>query len=481
MFGLSENKTKPITSIFNTKHDDGGMVIVGRGNTADIYFDTSKKELAQVIVYQLAKLIEREEFKQGVLDTEQEKLVHTWHTKRYNNKIIKYATEDQLAFIFDANTKAEENFNKLYDEYYFNRISYFREVLFSKIIKMHTHLTINELAQIPGMSEKKIQILYKYVFELKSIFGHKITIEQLAKLNNYLFEFIVNGDSNIGRVLELGITIDELAKVDNSQFDLCMNLNHLLRDALKFQTIHQILRLNKISKTIDYKETKKTPNTTMHGSRDGFTQHKINNCLLIKHQSTNSFFEVNIEKALEQNINKKIENIEPEDLVHEWYLFSNISNEHCQIKKFYSPDSALILKETMTIHFPKDLFSRSIASDILQTFDYYREKEFVDYIGTLGYTILELKMFSGITIDKLELLSKNLELIKEFSRLGVPLKALINVEQRHLNYLFHNFSSVENALKFMEISDILGAPEIVDIPILDPEFEEKSQEYCRIV
>ncbi|HGC5753444.1 TPA: hypothetical protein ACIZBK_003140 [Legionella pneumophila] len=113
----------------------GGISINGAGDTAKITFkDHNRNEkLATLKVYELSKLKKLPLFKEAQ-DSGLESLVNSWTTKKTKNSIIKFSTDNELAFVFSSDEEFELDFLKLFEGRFFG-VEYFKEIEFNTFLK----------------------------------------------------------------------------------------------------------------------------------------------------------------------------------------------------------------------------------------------------------------------------------------------------------------------------------------------------------
>lgn len=474
MFRFLGLNSKPDTNIFQfravTNGLYGGIEIIGNGDTASIKLtDRNRRETKAILkVYNRQSLLNSSEFKNSMDDGYEESLVSTWRTRRSTNTIIKYAGNEQLAFVFTSEGKHEEIFKKLFSQSDFYCLDYFNETKFCLSLKEKTGLSIEALRNTPGITDKRVRLLYKNSNTFFTLLHHKVTIEQIAALNESIFKLLLKNSHAIKQLLTLGLTVDQLQHVNLSKLANCMNNSVELENALKLLTIQQILGINPTPKSIAEINATITQNNGMthtplvRGSEsDDYSRLDTNTATRIKHEPSDTNFTIKFFKfefTVASIPGIEIEKPEQIDLVHRWYVFPKLSNDYYQKQSFYCPDLKLMHSEKFDLAFPEEAFRNSPQRNWLSSTPYYAECNFVSMLEKLGHTVSGLKEVPGMSQEKIELLCAYQLSLEILMNAGIEITEFASVDLERLSAVLQNPIAAQHALKFVDARELLGIP-----------------------
>lgn len=472
MFRFLESNSKPDTDIFHghssSRDMNGGIEIIGNGNTANIVFTNKNrhKTEAKIEVYQLHSLKKSHHFKSSREEVGEENLVNIWKTRRSNNAIIKYAGKKQLAFVFSTDSLLDETFQNLLSHRKFYRIDYLNEIEFCHLLQNKTGLSIDELRKIPGINEERVQLLLEGSGALVALLNHKITIMQLAALNDDLFQLLLKSDSVIKKILNLGLTIDQLQYVNLAKLSHCMNSSWELEDALKFVTIEQILGINHNPKRIEASTSSQRGSDSMvymggfgGGSGGGYVHEYDDNSMTIVHEKSSAKFSIKFGPLKDETrpaFDKAVEELEPIELIHRWYAFPRRTDDHHHKNIFYCPKLQLIHLEIFDLSFPEMEFRNNYNTYLLLSTAYYKERDFIKFLNEHGESVSELRQLPGMSLKKLELLCDHKHGIDFLLKAGIDISDLAKVDLDRITYILKNSTKAERALKFVDVRELLG-------------------------
>lgn len=447
---------------------NGGIEIIGNGNMASITFtDKNRRETkATIKVYKLRLLKKSHDFKNSTEEASDENLINTWKTRRGSNTIIKYSGNDQLAFVFSSDGNIDEAFLNLLSHREFYRIDYLNEIKFYRLLQDQAGLSIDQLRDIPGISEKRVQLLFESSSALAALLSHEVTIKQLASLNDELFQLLLKTDSVIKRVLNLGLTMDQLQHVNLAKLSNCMDNSWELEDALKFVTIEQILGINHNPKRIaDGSASRRKSGGIVclggfgGGSGGGYIHEHDDNSITIEHEQSGAKLSIKfgaLKDEARSVFDKAIEELELVELIHKWYAFPAKTTNGQRKNIFYCPELQLMHLETIDLSFPEDDFRNGYNSYLLLSTTYYKENEFIKYLKERGHSLLELKQIPGMSLQKLELLCAHEHDLAFLLKAGISMPDFAKVELNRLTYILENSIKAERALKFVDARELLG-------------------------
>lgn len=424
----------PQTKIFfgqrSSSTSYGSISIDGNGSSARITFedkDTRQETSAILQVYELHLLKSLQIFKKNPCEKQVEKLINTWYTIKTDGVIIKFATQNELAFAFSAEN-VEDCFSK-WNGIHAGELNYFEEIQFIK------RFTIEQLDSILGMDAERIKLLVKNQVSFVTLLHCGITIEQIGKL-------------------ELSV----LKKYLSSSFKL--------PDALTLVTIQQILGLEHTPPAIP----EASSGQKLHylggsdsGSAGGFSYKFNDNKIIVTHTSNQTTLTVTFGTLTETGKTEfsliDFSTCNSEHLVHDWYHISDTAaTSDNPAKAMYCPELGYVINETSQGPFPVQHFKEN-CPHMLHEILYYREKSFIIFLEEYGITLGELRELPGMTQPKIDELFKHRFILFSLLKTGIQFADLAKVEQDRLSCVLSNYAKTEAALEFTNVFEVLGLGE----------------------
>lgn len=461
----------PNTEIFRgssysgTSYGGIGMDAEKDASKAKIIFTDKKhhNKIARLEVFPLDQLKKTSLYQSSVEDRKPERLVNTWISRRNKNTIIKTAGEGQLAFAFTSPSEVENDLTKLID---FRRIDYFNELAFCSFLKNTLNMSIDQLRMVPGMDNRRINLLLKQHSAFENLISYGFTIEQLGIMDEVLLNLFMGERGNSEKLKQLedfGITPAQILLIDYARLkNIFSQPYYYLSDALNFVTIEQILGLD--SKPLPLTEIKKTGQSSTQfigsssGGRFGDYIYK-SNCSLnkstvkITHEKKAGAFEAISGTLNEESLvkfDKIIKNLDPTKLIHDWYIIDAGDKQRI----IYCPELKNMIHEIHQLEVvPKEYLE-------LQMFDFhfYKEKKFAEFLRDQGCPIDHFRTLPGMSQQKLQLLSENRHVMEELIAKGIKIEEFASINDLRLEHVITNYSKLNNALKIVSISQIVDLP-----------------------
>lgn len=420
----------------------GSISMDGQGDKAVFTFADKhgqQKTSATVQVCERHQLRSFAAFNDVSCEESTEELVTTWHTKKTSHAIIKFTTQNELAFVFSTTDDLNDCYSK-WEGYGAWQLAYFKELEFVNLLE-RLHLSVAQLRTIPGMDAGKIKLLVTYQ-------------------NGFI------------RLLKNGVTLEQIGLLEPSVLEKYTSSGFQLESALKFVTMQQILGLNHTPRAIPVTDDASSQQTFHYlGSRGysscgAFSSESRDNHLIVTHNDSKTTLTAVFGTVTEERKNalnaSDFSAHTPEKLVHDWYRINKAaaSSSDDVSSVIYCPDSGFIITETSQTGFPEQSF-RETYGFMLASMPYYQEKSFVDFLVKNGTTLDELRALPGMTPVKTLALFDNRYPLVSLLQTGIRFADLARVDEDRLVYILSHYSDAKSALNFVNVFELFGLGETV--------------------
>jgi len=494
LFGLSKKTNDSVNTEIFYGNSYSGTFLGGIGLDAEkdaakakitITDEKRQKSEGKLQIFHLSQLKNLPEYQSAQI-LKYAKLIHTWEIRRNENSIYIAAGNAQHAIIFTS-LDVENDFRKL-SAFAMNltMMDYFEELVSCAYFKEKFHLSIDQLQEIPGMNENRIQLLNNNIRSLEQLISFGMTLDQIAQMDITRLEFLLNNASSLAQLNSLGWTLDQIIQMDKIRLQLFIDHVSSLRELLvlgitpaemarveykrlenvlknkydlnkasHFVTIRQILNLD--SKPLNITSVKKSRFDSyvflesFNGSWRDYEVSSTRNTVTITHKKKTGMFKVEsytLTEDAKEIFKEKLKNCSLIKLIHNWYIFK--SNDEIII---YSPELNNITHETHQLDVPQPYINLQLLG-----VKFYDEKRFADFLKEKNRPIEIFRELPGMTEKKLLLLSEKNDAMERLIELGVKIEEFASIDDLRLENLLVNYNELSNALKFVPISAILALP-----------------------
>jgi len=488
-----EANAKPNTNLFSKYSTDMSSTPLGllsingiNGQSARIWLEADDQLWSgQVTVYTLTQL---QELPQAGLLGEEEKLIHTWQTKRDGNTITIYSGEGQLAFTLTAENRVEELLAKLKainlsePGFELKCLDYFKEASFAELVKQGG-LTIAEFNLLPGLTTAHLDLFLKQQVSLNHLLRYGFTLGLLCSIELERVKLFMNMDTfgDFPLLIQHGITLQQIRNLSLDRLQTWRRHGSLFSGfhIKRFITLAQALGLSHTPPVLprgiidsntssqhlsNYSRTRvayrETSSETVMEMVDGVIEEKTretatNNEIVITATDHSCNADLNglhhsVEFATVNAIFTNFSNSPKETLIHDWYMISR-PDQLIHV----CPQLKYLIIEKADESYPeqaKELLYKACAKKVI----YYLEKSFAAFLAERGCPLEEYKQLSGNTLSKLSLLAQQLSNVEDLLTHGIQLPELAQVDEKRLTFVLKDYEKAKQAFHFIDARELLG-------------------------
>ena len=413
-----------------------------KGNKMIIdHYDEGHHTTDKIHVYELEQLRQSKLF-QDAMEVSTEQLVALWHTKKSKNgKLIKYATNDELALVFStSNGDVEEHFFR--SKYRFRKLDYFKECNFVQFLEQRNS-SVAELRATPGMDENRIRLLVNNLDSFKTLLDINYSLEQIAQIKPSIIES--RYPKQLSKALKYA-TMEQLLGQSHTPpvAPLVKTLYPIsfadvgLGKLTQFGTFgDEIIRHASSSEQLNLTYSKKYFMIETHPSK------------------WTARLEVLTEER-KQALDSKILELQPEKMLFEWYHLEEKNAAGTMEQIIYCPEVNWVISEKKDSAFPE-------TSELLETsfnsLPFYIERTFANLLRKHGSSFEALRSIPGMTEFKIFTMCLNQRGVSKLLGQGIQLEDFARIRGRRLAYVLSKLScnfDVECAMEYVDVRELLG-------------------------
>ncbi len=429
------------------------------GDEANIVFTNASQtrvDCAKLKVYTLQKLRKTEEYKISK-EIKIEPLVHVWMTYCSENTIIKYAGENQQAFIFSASCGVNQAFENL--PKCLTHMDYFHEREFVRKLRERNQ----DISQFRDNAER-----LHHAFACRGVFMELldagITIDNLISLKNHFYKLLLTHEFAAKLITVYKLPLQQFILVSSKRMKECLVSKDRLDKALKFVTIQQLLRLKVEVQSLEFLPSRKSGSTILVNQKRlsfyGKKEMQPGNQMQVSHKNEFITTLYHVEESLLPKYEEDCRNVLPIEMVNKWYKIRDEWEQDVNVTEYYCRELQQLVHEEKK-NFDQAEFVRSEEYPRLRNIEYYREKDFVEYLQNIKCDISIFRNLEGMSHKKMQLLCYHLGSVKFFlaETNKITINDLARVDENRLQFVFLNVEDAKEALHLIDILELFDLQE----------------------